>query len=100
MMEPSRSTATPSASMGPEVMGSGVPSGTRWRHKRLVPSTEAVKYIRDPSGDQPAELQGACGPIDLAAKLPSREIRRQGAQSPFSSISTTKADLRSGEGQE
>src|SRR5215468_1818234 len=93
MTEPSCSTATPSASIGPDVIGSGRPSGKRWRHRRLIPSTEAVKYICDPSGAQLAEVQAPRGPIDLALDRPSRKIRRQGPQFPFSSISTTKADL-------
>src|SRR5215831_15347935 len=97
MMEPSCSTATPSASIGPDVIGSGFPSGKRCRHKRLVPSAEAVKYICVPSGDQPAELHEPCGPIDFVPERPSREISRHGPQFPFSSISTTNADLRSGE---
>src|SRR6185369_3089652 len=54
MERPSFSTATPSASMGPVVIGSGSPPENRWRHKRLFPSTAAVRYIHAPSGDQPA----------------------------------------------
>src|SRR5882672_10756608 len=101
MMErPSCSTATPSASIGPDVISSASPPTKRWRHKWLCPSTEAVKYIHDPSGDQPADLHGPCGPTGLAPKWPSREISRQGAQSPFSFISITKADLWSGEAEE
>src|SRR5947209_5023328 len=101
MMEPSGSTATPSASIGPDVIASGFPFGKRWRHKRLCPSNEAVKYIHNPSGDQPVDLHGPpCGPMGLATKLPSSDISRQGAQSPFPSISTTNADLWSGEAEE
>src|SRR5438270_7028659 len=100
MERPSCSTATPSASIGPGVISSGSPPAKRWRHKWLCPSTKAVKYIHDPSGDQPADLQGPWGPIGLAPKRPSREISLQGAQPRFSSISTIKADLRSGEAEE
>ena len=79
---------------------SGTPSGKRWRHRWLCPSTEAVKYIHEPSGAQPTDLQGPFGPVGLAAKLPSREISQQGAQPLFLSIlATTKADLRLGAGR-
>src|SRR5882757_8771449 len=98
MMErPSCSTAIPSDSIGPDVINSGPPSGKRWRHKWLCPSIEAVKYIHVPSGDQPADRHGPWGPIGLGSKRPSMEISRQGAQPAFSSISTTNADLWSGE---
>src|SRR5450432_3643426 len=101
MMErPSGSTATPSASIGPDVIGSGSTCGKRWRHKWLCPSTAAVKYIHEPSGDQPADLHGPWGPMGLASKRPSSEIIRQGLQPEFSSISATNADLRSGEAEE
>src|SRR5271169_279708 len=101
MMEwPSCSTAIPSASIGPDVIRSGSPSGKRWRHRWLCPSAEAVRYIHDPSGDQPTDVHGPWGPIGLAAKRLSREISRQSAQPPLSSISTTNADLWSGEAAE
>src|SRR5579884_2424168 len=101
MMErPSCSTATPSASAGPDVSCSGLPSGKCCRHKWLCPSTAAVKYIHDPSGDQPADLHGPSGPIGRASKRPTREINRHGVHAPASFISTTRADLRSGEANE
>ena len=80
MERPSGSTATPSASTVPDVICSGFASGKRWRHRWLCPSTEAVKYIHDPSGDQPADLHGPFGPIGLTSKRPSSEISRHGAK--------------------
>jgi hypothetical protein len=38
------------------VISSASPPAKRWRQRWLCPSTEAVKYIRDPSRDQPADL--------------------------------------------
>src|SRR3954463_16393962 len=90
---PSGSTATPSASTGPDVICSGFPSEYRWRHKWLWPSTNAVKYMHEPSGDQPADLHGPSGPMAFASKPPSSEIRRQRVQRPISFISITSADL-------
>ena len=97
MERPFFSTATPSASIGPGVISSGSPPGKRWRYKWLCSSKEAVKYIHEPSGDQPTDVHGPEGPMGPASKLPLREIRRQGAHCPFSSISTTRAALWSGE---
>src|SRR6476469_4882184 len=96
---PSGSTAIPSASTGPDVICSGFPFGNRWRHRWLCPSTDAVKYIHRPSGDQPADRHGPGGPMGAAWKRPSSEISRQGDQPAVSFISTTRADLRSGEGE-
>src|SRR5580658_1619017 len=94
---PSLSTATPSSSVGPKVICSGCPSVDRWRHRWLRPSTAAVKYIQEPSGDQPADVHAPLGPTGLASPLPASEMRLHGAHPPSSSISTTKADLWSGE---
>ena len=65
--------------------------------KVTLTSAVTLKYIHAPSGDQPAEVHAPCGPMDLAAARPTREISRQGRQSFASFISTTRADWRSGD---
>src|SRR5580704_656434 len=88
---PSPSTAMPSSSVGPDVICSGWPLGKRWRHRWLCASVAAVKYIQEPSGDQPADRQAPSGPIGRGGDLASIEMSRHGAQPPLSFISTTKA---------
>src|ERR1700684_1989683 len=97
---PSGSATTPYSSVGPEVICSACPSGKRCRQRWLCPSSKMMKYIEPPSGDHAAEVQELYGPTLRDEFCPSRLTSRHGAQSPFPSISTTKAQRRSGDGNE
>src|SRR5579884_3322284 len=98
---PSGDMAIPSSSVGPEVICSGSPSGNRCLQVWKEPPSFELKYIHFPSSDHAAKWHDAFGgPTGFAGELPSKAISRQGPKPPLSFISTTRIDLRSGEGYE
>ena len=97
---PSAAMASPSSSVGPEVICSGRPSGKRCRQAWKAPPESEVKYIHSPSGDHAAkEHWPVGGPTCCPAELPSSGARRHRTRAPRSFISTRSIHLPSGEGK-
>src|ERR1700686_686802 len=94
---PSRLTAMPASSAGPEVICSASPLGNGWRHRWLEPLAYALKYIQLPSGDQAADVHGPGGPTGDPADLPSRGSNGQRCQAPGGPISPMGTHLGSGD---
>src|SRR5262245_49850661 len=98
---PSGAMASPSSSVGPEVICSGSPSGNRCRHVWKAPLKLELKDSHFPSGDQAAKVQAPpAGPTWCPTELPSSGATRQCTIPPRSFISTNSIHLPSGEGYE
>src|SRR5258708_33343558 len=97
---PSGATATPSSSVGPNVICSGSPEGQRCRHMWKLPPAATLKYIQRPSGDHPPAVHLPGGPTWRPSELPSNGTTRHGIQVPLWSISTSRTHRPAFEGED